>query len=104
LQIVDDTDHIPPELTKVGWPSRWQNFPKAESEVGGWKALDGGRAFSIDAANSNESWLRYRNIVPSYDDWRYIEEHNSLPSGVADRPGELVTDFYAYNTAAREQA
>src|SRR5262245_31283636 len=44
------------------------------------------------------------NVVPSYDDWRQIEEHDTLPPGVAERAGELVTDFYSYNTAAREQA
>jgi len=104
LQIVDDSSHISPELTQLGWPSRWQNLPAAEGDAGVWKLLDGGRAFSSDGAGNSEAWLRYRNVVPGYDDWRHIEEQKSLPPGVADRPGELVTDFYAYNTAAREQA
>src|SRR5262245_11974471 len=104
LQVVDDTNHIPPELTKLSWPSRWQNLPATNSDVATWKALDGGRAFTIDGSGESDAWLRYRNVVPSYDDWRQIEEHDTLPPGVAERPGELVTDFYSYNTAAREQA
>jgi signal peptidase I len=102
LQIVDDTDHIPAELTRLAWPSRWQNWPAAID--GPWKALDGGRAFTSDGASDGEAWLRYRNLVPGYDDWRYIEENKSLPPGVADRAGELITDFYSYNTADRGQA
>src|SRR5207247_11033121 len=31
-------------------------------------------------------------------------KNNRLRQGVAERPGELITDFYSYNTAAREQA
>jgi signal peptidase I len=104
LQIVDDTDHIPPELTKLGWPSRWQSWPANKEESATWKALDGGRAFTIDGLSSGDAWLRYRNIVPHYDDWRYIEENDRLPPDVGQRPGELITDLYAYNTAAREQA
>lgn len=102
LQIVDDTDHVPPELAKLGWPSRWQNWPAAAGESAGWQTLEGGRAFTSTAADK-ESWLRYRNVAPKYEDWRFIEENQSLPPGVADRPGELVADFYSYNTAAREQ-
>src|SRR5207249_495489 len=90
-----------PEFTKLGWPIRWQNWPAENGASAGWKTEDGGRAFSI-AAGDAERWLRYRNLVPSYDDWRTIDETKALPPGVADRPGELVADYYAYNTTTEQ--
>lgn len=104
LQIVDDTDHIPQELTKLGWPSRWQNLSTAGSGPAQWEVLDGGRAFVAKAAGEGEAWIRYRHLVPSYEDWKTIEGRHELPAGVAERKGELIADYYAYNTAAREQA
>src|SRR5262245_16787063 len=65
LQIVDDTDHIPPELTKLAWPTRWQNLPAAGNDVAAWKALDGGRAFTIDGSGESDAWLRYRTSFPA---------------------------------------
>src|SRR5437762_2184620 len=47
LQIVDDTDHIPSDLVKLGWPSRWQNWPADAGDKTGWETLEGGRAFAI---------------------------------------------------------
>src|SRR5947209_15513647 len=44
LQIVDDTDYVPGELTKLGWPSRWQYWT-AENGESAWKTEDGGSAF-----------------------------------------------------------
>src|SRR5206468_8053737 len=85
LQIVDDADHIPPDLSRLGWPSRWQNWPAPADEAVTWKAIEGGRAFTIDGSSGAETWLRYRNIVPHYDDWCYIEENNRLPPGVVER-------------------
>jgi len=93
LQLVDDTDHIPQQLIDLGWPSRWQ------ATTAGWKALDGGRAFTIAADQPGESWLRYRHLVPSPADWIAIESTKQLPAGVAQRPGQLITDYYAYNTS-----
>ena len=94
LQILDDTKHVPKELTDVGWPARWQLWPADDSS---WKAQDDGRTFTIDAGDA-ESWLRYRHLVPTHDDWRMIELERRLPSGIADREGELIADYYAYNT------
>ena len=31
LQLVDDTDHLPQELSQIGWPSRWQPWPATSS-------------------------------------------------------------------------
>jgi signal peptidase I len=96
LQLVDDSDHIPKELTKLGWPARWQPWPTTESP---WQALDGGRAFECKAGDSDESWIRYRNLVPSHSDWQTMILSHRLPGDVVERPGQLITDFYAYNTA-----
>ena len=104
LQIVDDTNHIPQDLVKLGWPSRWQNWPSNASESGGWEIRDGGREIVSSGAGDGEHWLRYRHLVPSHDDWQYIEERKELPPGAAQRQGELIADYYSYNTAAREQA
>lgn len=108
LQIVDDTDHIPQELTKLGWPSRWQNLATTSAGAGAgqaqWETLDGGRAFVAKAGGEGEAWIRYRHLVPSYQDWEIMEGKKQLPAGVLERKGELIADYYAYNTAAREHA
>src|SRR5688572_17695660 len=104
LQIVDDTDHVPEDLVKLGWPSRWQNWPAASGESANWEILKGGREFVSKGSGDGEQWLRYRHLVPSHDDWQFAMERKELPPGVADRQGELIADYYSYNTAAREQA
>src|SRR5205814_9998485 len=101
LQIVDDTDHIPPELTKLGWPSRWQNWPPVEkNQSGQWEVLEGGRAFAVRPAGEAEAWIRYRHLVPSYEDWQLLDVNHRLPQDIGQRRGELIADYYAYNTAA----
>ncbi len=101
LQLVDDTDYIPQELVEIGWPSRWQAWPAGR---GGWQVQDGGRTFSF-AGGPEDSWLRYRHLVPTHLDWIEIDMHGRLPAGIADRPGQLISDFYAYNTIpSRESA
>lgn len=95
LQIVDDTNHLAKDLTEVGWPSRWQNFPPTAA---GWEILDGGRAFQTDGSSPDEVWLRYRHLVPRAEDWKSIELDRQLPSEVLSRQGELIADYYAYNT------
>jgi signal peptidase I len=94
LQIVDDTKHIPEDLVKLGWPIRWQAWP---ADASGWKANDGGRSFAIEAGGE-ESWLRYRHLAPTHNDWTTIELDRRLPTNVNERQGELIADYYAYNT------
>jgi signal peptidase I len=96
LQIVDDTDHIPPELRELGWPSRWQAWPATSRQ---WQMAASGNRFEIDGKQPGEEWLRYRHLVPSFEDWSFIESQHRLPDGVAERPGNLIGDFYAYNTS-----
>jgi signal peptidase I len=97
LQLVDDTGHIPKELTEVGWPSRWQTWPAEAAATSAWQTQDGGRAFVCKGDQTEETWLRYRHLVPTHADWQTIELNKQLPSGVGERPGQLITDFYAYN-------
>ena len=94
LQLVDDSDHIAPRLTKVGWPLRWQQWPAA-GDAANWQTENGGKSFTIDAKDK-EVWLRYRHIVPSHEDWKQIME-GKLPPGAEARRGSLITDFAAYN-------
>ncbi|MDX1947921.1 MAG: S26 family signal peptidase [Pirellulaceae bacterium] len=98
LQLVDDTDYIPELLTKVGWPSRWQEFGLTSGVQPAWKVENGGRAFVCDGTQNRDAWLRYRHLVPSHEDWALIELSNQLPSDVPQRKGQLITDFYAYNS------
>lgn len=98
LQMVDDTDFIPPLLTQLGWPARWREWsPTGKIAQAAWKTTDGGHTFTCDGTASGEAMLRYRHLVPSWDDWRHMSIEKKLPAGVADRRGELIADFYAYN-------
>jgi signal peptidase I len=100
LQLVDDTNHIPQELIDLGWPSRWQAWPAGASA---WKTTDGGRSFVSSDQSQLESWLRYRHLVPTSADWHEIDGSKSLPAGVAQRPGQLIADYYAYNTVPPDE-
>lgn len=95
LQLVDDSDHIPPRLAKVGWPTRWQEWPAPDNAAAAWKTADHGRSFSIEP-QEKEVWLRYRHIVPSPEDWEAIMQ-DKLPADAQSRRGSLITDFSAYN-------
>jgi signal peptidase I len=107
-QQVHDTNYDPVELYNAGWPLRWQ----PQGDAGGWKvdaAVDGltvRENFQVDAPADKTDWLRYRHFVPSYRDWRKVEDYTiaakngppdtPLPGGEA-RP-QLIMDFNAYNT------
>jgi signal peptidase I len=109
-QLVHDTDYDPAELFQAGWPLRWQ----PQGAAAGWKVNADAEAdeltipqrYMIDAPADKTEWLRYRHFVPSYNQWRQVEDFTiaakngppDLPSlGDEARP-HLVTDFNAYNT------
>jgi signal peptidase I len=97
LQIVDDTKYIPQVLIDMKWPSRWQAWAKDKQDVASlWKSDDGGHSFATEGDANRDIWLRYHHIVPSQNDWQDIEE-GQTPPNLADRTGQLITDFYAYN-------
>lgn len=98
LQIVDDSNHIPPLLTKLGWPTRWREL-LGENAKPAWKTEDGGKSFSVAEVPAGTAWLRYRHFAPTYDDWADITVENKLPADANAWDGQLITDFYAYNTS-----
>jgi signal peptidase I len=93
-QIVYDNDYVIDELTKKGWPLRWQN---AADSGESWKSDDGGRSFATDGSSNDARWLVYRHFVPSIDDWRMLKRE-ALPEGYRPRP-RLVTDYVAYDSS-----
>ncbi|MEX0979098.1 MAG: S26 family signal peptidase, partial [Pirellulales bacterium] len=95
-QIVYDNDYVVDSMTEAGWPLRWQHWPAQGVDGKGWKSTDGGRSFTIAAADSDVQWLRYRHFVPSLADWQ------AMKRGRIDRDSVkplLITDFYAYDTS-----
>lgn len=115
-QLVHDTNYDPVELYKAQWPLRWQ--PQGENSP--WKpevdvedeALVINQKYSVDSTGNDTAWLRYRHFVPSYENWRQVEDFTiaSLngptdmpPVGGQARP-RLVTDFNAYNTRVPESS
>lgn len=109
-QLVHDTAHDPAALYEAGWPLRWSG---PESGQGAWKVeakVSGDtveQRFTVDSAADNLAWIRYRNLVPNYSEWRDLLLARSkagtqgaaatkLPAGQA-KP-QLVMDFNAYNS------
>jgi len=109
-QLVHDTDYDPVELFNAGWPLRWE----PQGTASPWKVTAEAEAdeltvrqqYSVDAPEGKTAWLRYRHFVPTYDDWRAVEDYTiAATNGPPDtvKPGEsarpnLVMDFNAYNT------
>ncbi len=107
-QLVHDTDYDPTELYKAGWPLRWQ----PQGDAGGWQVdavVDGltvREKYEVDAPAGETAWLRYRHLIPTYEDWRKVEDYtiaagngppDTPPPGDRAKP-QLITDFTAYNT------
>ena len=101
LQPVYDNDYLLPELTKLGWPLRWQGLDaEASQATHHWQPQDEGRAYAIDGQLEG-AWLAYRHIVPGWNDWQRFAAGQRLPAGSQPRP-QLITDFCAYNTATEQ--
>ena len=97
LQVVDDTKHIPQALIDAGWPSRWQPWtPGGQDVASSWKSEDEGHSFQTEGDADKDIWLRYFHIVPSQEDWDYIQA-GEVPPEMEELSGQLITDFYAYN-------
>lgn len=102
LQLVHDTDYRSPQLTKVGWPPRWQDW--TSSDAPSWRQAPGGSGCETVGLPNEEVWLRYRHAVPSHWDWAEIAEAEEVgesrePQRLRDGQviGQLITDYYAYN-------
>ena len=103
LQLVHDNDYLAKDLLAAGWPARWEEAdltsPLAQTIAPAWQKLKEGREFICDGASPREAWLRYRHILPDYKDWaNVVHKSGGLRTHVAGREGELIADFYAYNT------
>jgi len=95
LQPVYDNDYVLPEILELGWPARWQPWLSANgSSAGAWTTQDY-RCFEADGRAAGETWLRYQHVVPSPEQWKYLE-NGELP---ADAKRQLISDFAAYNTS-----
>lgn len=103
LQAIDDTKHIPAALVDVKWPSRWQPW-KPNWLPKEWRTCGEDREGLRIQASDEETWYRYRHLVPRSEDWEAIE-NRELPgvARVADDVGHLITDFCAYNAYTTEQ-
>ncbi len=76
---------------------RWQAWTAAGQDTSNaWSTDDQGHTYSTAGLAEEDVWLRYRHIIPTDYDWELIEDGRTPPM-VADRQGELITDFYAYN-------
>ena len=75
-QLVHDTNYDPAELDAAGWPLRWHSTP--DRGPGAWrleKTTSGKNVeqqYSVDAATGADSWLRYENLVATYDVWQDV--------------------------------
>jgi signal peptidase I len=92
MRPVFDADHtLDKSLTKKGWPARWQGD--------GWKASDDFKTFTYTGDGDKMSWLSYRHLVPTVQDWQWLRK-GSLPKGYTPKP-QLITDACVYNTGVK---
>jgi signal peptidase I len=75
-QLVHDSNYDPAELDAVDWPLRWHASP--ESGPDAWKiekTTSGNNVrqrYSVEATANTDSWLRYENILPTYEVWQDV--------------------------------
>jgi len=99
LQPVFDND-FSPRIIARGWPRRWNPVWGAESSSGDWVVSDEGPELRIDGTAIGPRWLRYEHRVPTYPDWRQLEQlsqQGSVPVPL-ELGRRLIADFCAYNT------
>ena len=96
LQLVYDNDRVQPKLIETGWLARWSPMGRQDG-VGGWRTSEDYRSFSTDGSAERDAWVAYRHVVPSFEDWQFLEE-GSMPPDKREPLAQLITDFSAYNT------
>ncbi len=106
LQLVHDNDYLVDEHIASGrWPPRWQPDSGDWQEANGWHSPDNTRTYSIESANAEPRWIRYRHLVPSWRDWQAMTSGKAAAGGESLRAKpQLVSDFYAYNTGQSRAA
>ncbi len=112
---VYDNDYVVDEMTKLGWPPRWQPCPenlpqlvaagwpqKADVWVwdrgpqAGWTTKDGFRTFQIDGQGERPQWLRYQHLVPRGSHWQAMSAGHSITTSPEPK---LIENYLAYNDA-----
>jgi signal peptidase I len=94
LQLVHDSRYRSEALREIGWPLRWQETPEGGSQ-GAWMVDEKEQGFITDGSGDT-NWLRYRHLVPWYNDWELIKS-GILPERGRRAQGQLITDYYEYN-------
>ncbi|MCL2005396.1 MAG: S26 family signal peptidase [Planctomycetaceae bacterium] len=91
LRPVDDNDHVVPEIHELGWNTRWY------SDSPNWQRSEDYKSFSGTNSTDEISWLKFRYITATTEDWRQLLQ-GRLPGGdLAGRP-QLITDSLDYNS------
>ncbi|MBX3415255.1 MAG: signal peptidase I [Pirellulales bacterium] len=93
MQTVYDHDQPAARLEAWGWPARWHSTDEGNA----WVAEPEQHSFTTQGQGGAESWLRYRHLPASFDDWKQLEAGNALAR--QPRP-QLITDFCAYDTGS----
>jgi signal peptidase I len=124
LHTVHDNHHIPRTLVEAKWPRRWAPVKSADGRwvplsanadpiAGDWTLPSiefdesgvGQQAFEIDGTTEPLRWLRYRHLVPSFNDWETMLATGAPPAGARTNPKHwLITDHYAYNNKTQRGA
>lgn len=110
---VYDNDYVLDEMTKLGWPPRWQPAPAdlpqlvaagwpntptvwpwtpttADITTGaGWTSKDNYRSFETAGQSAGAQWLRYQHIVPREEHWEAMASEISIGDAMRD-PRRLV--------------
>ena len=98
LHLVDDNHYIAPEMRKVNWPWRWQQWSVPEAKRA-WNIVESSGKplyqISADAAETPQ-WLRYRHVIPQPRDWDLISEGRQV-ARLQNFIGRWIGDYYAYN-------
>ncbi len=93
LQTISDTDRVPPAMIEAEWPQAWSETAGS----GNWETAKDRKTYTLKSSKE-ESWLRYRQILPSASDWNFLQR-DQLPRDIQRRQGRLVSDYYGYNTS-----
>lgn len=106
IQLLVYDDRYPPrDLLAAGWPERWAPVQRVETDStddagwqesqNAWSADTDSRRYSADASDDAWHWLRYRHLIPTYEDWKRADNGQPVESPRAS----LVSDYCGFNIA-----
>ena len=95
---------FPQELIDLGWPCRWQNWPRG-GEESAWEVRKTAAARSSPRRRTTaKPGSAIGTWCPATPIGSTIEHAKQLPAGRGRAARAADRRLYAYNTAAREQA